>query len=183
MSTDDLGEWYDPQAFREASEWHSTAVPALGLEVLVPEGWWVHTDVEAPVAVTMTGPPPERPGDFRPTINLTVERPPEELRRIEDYTRELVTGLRSTLTDAHVLAIDPLWFGGVEGRRVVTGYREGPHTLVAQQYWALADTGVATVFTGTSSLEQYLWAVDVFAHAASGLTLASALAHDSEAPA
>ncbi|AYY12367.1 hypothetical protein EF847_06255 [Actinobacteria bacterium YIM 96077] len=181
MSSDDLGEWYDPRAFREASDWKSTGIPAIGLEVLVPDGWWVHTDPEAPAIITMICPPGDRPGDFHPTIALTVEHPPDGLSGIREYTRELVAGIRATLTDAHVLAIDPLWVGGFEGRRVVTGYRDGTYTLVAQQYWAIADTGVATVFTGTSSLEQYLWASDIFAHSAAGLTLASSLVRDGEA--
>ncbi|PSL02780.1 hypothetical protein CLV30_10987 [Haloactinopolyspora alba] len=183
MSADDLGEPHDPAAFRSASEWDSTSVPPTGLEVLVPDGWAVHADPQAPAILTMLSPAAEREGDFRPSIVVTVEQPVEQQRDIAEYTRTMVAGLRANLTDAHVIAIDPLWVGGFEGRRVITGYREGMHTLVAQQYWALDDAGIATSMTGTSSVEQYLWAADVFAHAAAGLSVASRLATPAGDPA
>lgn len=174
--TEDLGERHDPTAFRDASEWESTDLPPTGLEVLVPQGWTVRSDLSSAAVITMVSPPGERADDFRPNITITVEQPDDAMRDIGVYTRELVAGLRANLTDAHVIAIDPLWVGGYEGRRVVTGYRDGPYTLVAQQYWAVGESGVATVLTGTSSLEQYLWASDVFAHVAAGLSVASELA-------
>lgn len=175
MSTDDLGEPHDPAKFRAASAWQSTAAPPTGLEVLVPDGWPVRTSLGGPALITMVSPAGDREGDFRPSIVITVEQPVEELRAVAEYTRATTSGLRASLTDAHVIAIDPLWVGGYEGRRVITGYREGVHTQVAQQYWALDDAGVATVMTGTSSIEQYLWAAEIFAHVASGLSVATRL--------
>lgn len=186
ISTDaaaDLGEPHDPTAFRTASDWESTTVASTGLAVLVPAGWEAQADPSAPAVLTMLSPPGEREGDFRPSITVTVEQPPEHLRDITEYTRVMVSGLRTNLTDAHVIAIDPLWLGGFEGRRVVTGHREGMYTLVAQQYWALDDSGIATSLTGTSALEQYLWAEDVFAHVAAGLSIATQLATATGEPA
>lgn len=173
--SDDLGEPFDPAEFRAASAWRSMTAPPTGVEVLIPDGWSARTDLAGPAVVTMISPPSGRTGDFRPSIIVTVEQPVEELRDIGEYTRAMTTDLRARLTDAHIIAIDPLWVGGYEGRRVITGYREGQHTPVAQQYWAVTESGVATAMTGTSSIEQYEWATEIFAHVAAGLSVATQL--------
>lgn len=165
----------DPSAFRADSPWQSTTLPFTGLETLVPEGWNAHVRTEAPALVTMVCPVDGGPRAFAPTITIVVEQPPEEISAIEDYTSVMVHEMRETFTEPHVVSID-LWprHDG-EGRTVVTAHRDAQHTLVAQQYWAVHESGVATVLTGTTTLSQHLWLQPIIGHVAAGLSIAASL--------
>lgn len=171
----------EPEAARAALAWATAAEPSTGLVLPVPENWEATVD-PSDVAIIVMRPdssPKAGPGlddvGFRPNVTVTVERPPAEVADLDAYSRQLLAGLFRYLTDPHVVSVDPQAFGGNVGRRVVSGHRQGPFTLVSEQYWSIADTGVATVLTGTCTIEQYRWASGVFEQVALGTTTATAL--------
>lgn len=164
----------EPVAAREALDWDSAADPSSGLVVPVPDGWESTVD-PAEIAVITLAAEGSADNDFRPNVTVTVERPPAELADLHAYSRELLAGLFRYLTDVHVVSADPEPFGGHDGRRVVSGHRQGPFTLVTEQYWSIAPSGVATVLTGTCTIEQYRWASGVFEQVALGTTVATTL--------
>jgi len=175
----------DPGAARAALDWPTVDETSSGLVVPVPEGWEPSVDpAEAaiiclrPASCPATG-PGSNDNDFRPNVTITVERPPpgpdQQIVDLDGYSRQLIAGLFRYLTDAHVVSDDPELFGGNDGRRVISGHRQGPFTLVTEQYWSIAPTGVATVLTGTCTLEQYRWASNVFEQVALGTTTATSV--------
>lgn len=171
----------EPDAARAALGWATAVESATGLVVPVPEGWEAIVDPldVAIVTVRPEAAPAAGPGlddvGFRPNVTVTVERPPAESADLDAYSRQLLAGLFRYLTDAHVVSVDPHRFGAHAGRRVVSGHRQGPFTLVTEQYWSIAESGVATVLTGTCTIEQYRWASGIFEQVALGTTTATAL--------
>lgn len=175
----------EPVAARAALDWQAVDEASSGLVVPVPEGWEPSVD-PAEVAIISLRPaacPAAGPGlddnDFRPNVTVTVERPPpapdQQAADLDVYSRQLIAGLFRYLTDAHVVSVDPETFGGYDGRHVISGHRQGPFTLVTEQYWSIAPTGVATVLTGTCTLEQYRWASNIFEQVAMGTTTATSV--------
>lgn len=141
-----------------------------------PPGW---RRVDDPAAVIVLVEPytPEiaRQRAFRANASLILEQPHELLRDLAAFTTRMVDNLLLTLTDAHVIDIEPVDLAGREGRRLLCGYRSGKYALALEQWWTvIGETGVT--LSGTCAVEDYLRASPIFEVLAAGLVLPSQVA-------
>lgn len=165
------GPCRSPEEFQARSPWRTVRDEETGAAILCPPTWQVLQHPGARIVLRC----PVRRGVFAPNVVVTVERPDEPLASdIDAYSREMLAGLRQTLTDLTVISDTPYIWYDLTGHHLLSAHRMGRYAVMLAQYWFLRD-GLATVVSASCDVSDHRRLDGDFDYMVAGLSLARRL--------